>query len=109
MDLRGVDPENMKEFSEAVEEMEEEVTSEPEGSVLALTDARDMSYNREILGELKDLTSADEPYVRRSAVVGVEGLKKVGFNGVVRATGRDLKAFRSDELEEAKDWLVKGD
>ncbi|MFB6203459.1 MAG: hypothetical protein ABEK01_03115 [Candidatus Nanohaloarchaea archaeon] len=105
LDLSGASPEKMDEVREAADEMEESVRSEPEDSVLALTVVEDASYDSEMLGRIKELADNDRPYVKRSAVVGVEGLRKVALQGVIRYSGReDFEIF--DTEEEAKDWLA---
>jgi len=48
---------------------------------------------------------ANTPYIKCSAVYGVEGLKEVIFNGILSFTGRkNLVLFKT--LEEAKDFLA---
>ncbi|MFB6208201.1 MAG: hypothetical protein ABEJ69_02535 [Candidatus Nanohaloarchaea archaeon] len=105
LDLRGDGQSNEEEVLEAIDEMEDAVTSQPENSVLALTLVRDTSYNKEILKRLKSLTKANKPYIEKSAVVGVSGLQKVALSGVKKFSGREFEQF--DSVEEAKDYLVE--
>ena len=53
---------------------------------------------------MKDLTTHNKPYVKASAVVGVDGLKKVVFNAVQTVSGRHLSSFET--ADQAKAWLV---
>lgn len=105
LDLRGEGTENEGGIMDAVDAMEDSVTSQPENSVLALTLVEDMSYNKDILERLKNLTKANKPYVERSAVVGVEGLQSVALSGVKKFSGREFEQF--DSVEEAKEYLVE--
>lgn len=69
-----------------------------------LTDVRGVFATKEAMDELKGLAKKATPYVRKSAVVGVEGIKKVFLDAVRMVTGRQIKAFST--VEDAKEWLV---
>jgi hypothetical protein len=75
------------------------------GSALVLTNVENTQLTKETSALMKDLTTHNKPYVKASAVVGVEGLKQIVFNAVQAVSGRTLASF--DTLEHAKDWLVK--
>lgn len=77
----------------------------PHGSVLTLTDISDSNYDKSVTDALKELSKHNKPYVKAGAAVGVTGLKKVMFRGILAFSGRNnIKMF--DTVEEAKDWLV---
>lgn len=81
------------------------IAGEPPKSVLCLTDVTDLKTSPDITQMIKDYTKHNEPYIKSTAVVGVEGLKQVIFNGVLRFTGRRNMTAK-DTKEEAMDWLV---
>jgi hypothetical protein len=81
------------------------IRSQPEDSVLTLTDVTGARYNLEVIEKLKDFTKGNKAYVKASAVVGLDGLKKIVYNAVVRFSRRNLSVF--DDIQKAKDWLVE--
>lgn len=105
LDLKGDGPEDQEQVEEAIEEMKEEVASQPEDSVLALTLVEGLQYNKDIVERLKDLTDSNREHVRKSAIVGVGGLQKVALQGVKRFSGREFEQF--DDVESAKQYLVE--
>ncbi|MBN1591422.1 MAG: hypothetical protein JW888_18055 [Pirellulales bacterium] len=82
---------------------------EPEKSVLALTDIRGSIASRPVIAMFKRAATVTAKHVRKQAVVGVTGLKKVLFDAVVYVSRQPAKAFGDLEEEEAKDWLVEKD
>lgn len=80
------------------------IQKEPLNSVLFLIDVTEARYNPEIIEKLKRATKGNNPYVKKTAVVGVVGMKKILFNAIVLFSKRDIKLF--DTVEEAKNYLV---
>jgi hypothetical protein len=80
------------------------ILAQPLGSVLTLIDYTGMHYDIHGVEAQKNYSSAVAPYVRASAAVGIDGLKKVILRSVARITSRNIKLF--DDLESAKDWLA---
>ena len=78
------------------------------GSVLILSDVRDVSATRENIGMFIKSVQHTKRYLRKSAVIGIEfsGQRKVLFDAVMRITGGNMTLF--NDLEQAKDWLVEG-
>ena len=74
-------------------------------SVYSLASIEGMHFNNTIKDMFSELLKSNKAYVKASAIVGVTGLKQIVFNGIMRITGRDVKAFSSLEL--AKDWLAQ--
>ncbi|HRU39179.1 MAG TPA: hypothetical protein P5511_04820 [Candidatus Goldiibacteriota bacterium] len=93
------------EVSEAIEKTKQMTAKEPLSSVLGIVDVRGSPFNREISAALKDLAEHNKPYIKMSVVVGVEGIKKVIYQGVMKFTGRKNLILK-DTLEEAKDFLA---
>ena len=80
------------------------IATQPEQSLLTLTDVTDTRFSDEVTQELKLFTAHNRPYVRAAAVVGVTGLKRIIFEAVIVFSGRKLSTF--DTIEKAKQWLV---
>ena len=75
----------------------------PEKSVLVLANVEKIRFNKQIVQTFKDVTKLNAPYVRTTAVFGLEGFTKLLVNTVAKFSGREMKAF--DDLDKAKDWL----
>jgi len=81
------------------------ISEQPQNSILALVNVKGSNFNMEVTTALKDFVKANSPYIKYSAVYGVEGLKEVIFNSLLSFTGRkNLVLFKT--LEEAKDFLA---
>ena len=81
------------------------ISGQPQNSILALVNVKGSNFNLKVTTALKDFVKANTPYIKCSAVYGVEGLKEVIFNGILSFTGRkNLVLFKT--LEEAKDFLA---
>ena len=92
---------------EALNTMEEArkiIRAQPEATLLILTDVTGGQYNMDVIENLKEFTKGNTPYVRASAVVGLDGLKKAVYNMVVMFSKRKFPVFK-DALS-AKDWLI---
>lgn len=76
-----------------------------EGSVLCLVDIRDSVGSSEVVAIMKNSAKRTKPYIRKMAVVGVTGVKRILADAVVRFSGRDLVFF--DDMQSAQEWLVK--
>ncbi len=81
-----------------------ELTQQPAGSVLELVDVRGSIGSREAVALLKTSAARTRPHIRKTAVVGVEGVVKVLAQAVSRVSGLGLTLFATEEA--AKDWLV---
>jgi hypothetical protein len=87
-----------------MEEARKIIRAQPEATVLILTDVTEGQYNMDVIENLKEFTKGNTPYVRASAVVGLDGLKKAVYNMVVMFSKRKFPVFK-DALS-AKDWLI---
>ncbi len=106
-DILFVDLSNVQETEmaiEAAEEAEKIIAGQPPNSVLTLFDYTGMRYDMHGVEAQKNYSVAVKPYVRASAVVGIDGLKNVIVRSVIRLTGRNIKLFA--DLKSAKDWLA---
>jgi SpoIIAA-like len=95
--------------SEAVKaeliEVQKVVLSEPENSVLVLSDMRDTNVGSDLLPAMNAASTATKNHVRKTAVLGVLGMKRKLADLLTALTGQPLKYF--DDIEEAKNWLVE--
>lgn len=81
------------------------VMDQPKNSVLVLSDLRDTNIGSDLLPAMNAASNATKGYVRKTAVLGVTGMKRKLADLLTALTGQQLKYF--DELESAKNWLVE--
>jgi hypothetical protein len=88
----------------AIEEVKRVVAMHPKNSIRALTNVSNSHFDARVNQALREMTAANKPFVRRSAVVGVSGVQQMMLSGIRILTGRDIRGF--DDAEAARDWLV---
>ncbi|MBN1925502.1 MAG: hypothetical protein JW798_06690 [Prolixibacteraceae bacterium] len=74
-------------------------------SVLTLTNLTGMHFNNEVFNRFTAYVKVNAPYVKASAVVGMNGMMQIFYNSFTRITGRDVKAFSTEY--EAKKYLAE--
>lgn len=92
------------EFYRLVEQARVLITGEPYRSVLTVVDATGSVFDEGVLQTLKEFAKVNTPYIRKTAVVGITGLKEVGLLAVSRGLGRPLDTCGT--LPEALDLLA---
>ena len=93
-----------EQFEEMLEESGKMIRSEPLNSVLSLAaggPGTPIFTNRDIFVEY---LKKNMPYMKASAVSGLDRLKASIFLSVVAPSGRELMLFETEQ--EAKDWLI---
>jgi hypothetical protein len=93
-----------QEIQELISESAMFIRSQPRGSVLTFTNLSGMFFNNEVRDLFSNFLKGNKPYVKGGAVIGLNGLQQIVYNGLMKLTGRDIKSFSNDIS--AKDWLV---
>ncbi len=101
LDLSGA---NQDQILPLLKDAQEMIAKLPAKSALVLTNVKDTTYNSTISNAIKEFTNKNTPYVKASAVIGAEGLRKVLLQTVCMLTKREIHAF--DTQETAMDWLI---
>ncbi|MCK5241628.1 hypothetical protein KAR34_04180 [bacterium] len=101
-DLSGLLPEK---FINKMNKFENYITSQNDRQLLLLFDITNAHASPASILALKKNTVVTSPYIKKVAVVGVEGIQKILFKAVQKVAATCLEAF--DSLEEAKKWLVE--
>ena len=83
------------------------VSSHQPKSLRTLINVEGAEFSGEVLNILTELAAKNRPYVFRSAVIGVTGLRFFALKTIISATKRSLKLF--DTRLQALDWLAKDD
>lgn len=81
--------------------------TQSDDSVLLLVDVTGTIGNPEMVDYITESANKDKEKMKKTAVVGVSGYRRIFLRAVVRFTGMSVKDF--DDIEEAKDWLVQDD
>ena len=81
------------------------IRSKPHASVLAVTNIKNMYFNKTVASRFTKFVKENKPYMKKSAVFGMSGIARVVFNGVMKAAGRDIRSFETET--QAKDFLLK--
>lgn len=81
------------------------IEKEPPASILGLVDVSASRFDKGLADKLKVFSAHNKPYMKMSAVVGIEKVKKVIYLAVLVFTGRKNLILK-DTVEEAKDWLI---
>ena len=97
-----------KDVMKVMAEVQRIVTAQPRESTLTLGDLTGgAQFSRDAITRMKEVAVFDRPYVKRSAIVGAEGLPKVFYEALRTFSRREFPRFKT--REEALDWLVKED
>ncbi len=85
--------------------VQEVVLNEPENSVLVISDFTNTEIAGDLMGILNQASRATKPYVRKTAVLGVSGIKRTFGDLLSRITGQPLVYFTNES--DALEWLTK--
>ncbi len=96
------DVEAVKEELAAVQQV---VIQQPENSVLVLADFRNTQIDKGLMDMLVASSNLTKSHVKKTAVLGVVGTKRILGNILIQLTGQQLTFF--DDMDTAKDWLIK--
>jgi hypothetical protein len=94
-----------EELLDIIARVKVEIEKEPPGSVLAVCDVKGGRQNTEMNQTLKEFTKEIDPYVKMIAIVGLEGLQTIVFNGLLMFT-RTKKVTSKSSEQEAFDYLA---
>ena len=86
-------------------EVQEIVKAQPKNSVLVLTDMRDTNVGADLIPVMNAASAATKAYVKKTAVLGVTGVKRKLADLLTALTGQPLSYF--DDIDPAKFWLTQ--
>jgi hypothetical protein len=103
IDLKGLQPEGIISRVEGAKKI---ILASPPASVLLITDFRNMRYDHERTEYAKQVSKDIKPFVKKSALLGIEGLKKIILQSMIVFSGRtNMKPFL--EAKDALEWLIR--
>src|SRR5690242_3420349 len=96
---------NVEFIKDELQNVQEVVLSEPENSVLVISDFTNTEISGDLMGILNQASRATKLHVRKTAVLGVTGIKRTFGDLLSRITGQPLSYFSSET--DALEWLTK--
>jgi hypothetical protein len=97
-----------------LKDAQQKISKLPAKSALLMTDAAKESYNAETGAAIKEFAAKNTPFIKASAVVGVDGMKSVLQTAVAMQNRRDIAAFPNRErrwtgLSHSREfnWIVR--
>lgn len=102
-DFSGFDIGHSESVIPELEAVQSEVVKQPLNSVLVLADFRETAVGRDLLQTMIKSSNLTKAHVRKTAVLGITGTKRMMANVLMHITQQSLMMFE-DEAS-AKDWL----
>lgn len=81
------------------------ITKMPLKSVYSLVNLQGIEYTRELMAEIKATGTTNTPYVKATAICGLNPMASFLANSVIKMTKRNAKLFRNPD--EGKAWLYQ--
>ena len=100
-DYKNLDGE---EFVKIIKVLTEDLLGMGKKDLLLLLDLQGSYANKEIVNEFITAGKLSNPIVKKTAVLGITGVKKVFLNVVNKFTDVGANPFSTEE--EAKEWLI---
>lgn len=92
------------ELFRTMEEAKKNVHSQEKGTVLILSNVKDLHFNVDIIEAFKNMSLESKEYIKAVAIYGLSGLQKIALNAVTKFSKVDMSVFGNKE--EALDWLA---
>jgi hypothetical protein len=94
------------EYIEFVEVAKKCIAKYAECSVFTITNIRDVKFDTETKKIVAEWMEYNKPYVKRGAVIGFDGIKRIVVNAIFKMGGRKNMIFFPNR-EQAIEWLLK--
>jgi hypothetical protein len=97
---------NNSQFREFVEYAKGVIEQYPEdNSLFSITNIEGVMYDTETKTIIAEWMDFNRPYIRQGAVIGLDGIKRIMVNSILKMSGRNnMKFFRG--RDEAVKWLA---
>jgi hypothetical protein len=96
---------DMPDLERVAKRASELMSSEPPGSVLALTDVRDVPYVLRWVRRLGEIAISNAPRMRARALVGLPAAARPAMSQLAVLSGTNMQAF--EDIAPAMDWLAQ--
>ena len=104
--ILNIDFSNCKpeEALQVIDTVRKSILSEPENSVLTLTDLNNIRADEKVIKALKNLLIHNKSYVKKGALINIGKEHKNSYEEAMKTSGRHLVIF--DSRDNAVDWLL---
>ena len=92
-------------IQQAVSDAKPHIQGQPAKSVLCWVKTEGTKISTEISSLLKEFTLQNKPFIKMTAITGVEGVQKVVISAIIMFTKRDNLVVKNNR-EEALDFLA---
>ena len=91
--------EDAEELKAKIDEFISVIHDQPENSLLSISDVTGGHFDKKMKAMLKDFVKQNEPYIKMSVIIGLQGLQMVVYNAVLKATGRTNLVLKNSKEE----------
>jgi hypothetical protein len=96
---------NNVQFKEFIAYAKTVIRQYPEQSLFSITNVEGVIYDTETKNICAEWMDFNRPYIKMGAVIGLDGIKRIMVNSILKICGRkNMKFFRS--RDEAAQWLA---
>jgi hypothetical protein len=96
---------NSDELAAIIAKVSPVIEKEPADSINCLVSTKNGKFNPEMSKMLKNFTEHNKPYMKLTALIGIEGLQRIIYDSILLFTGRKNMIVKNSR-EEAMDWLA---
>lgn len=104
-DFSGHDQFNPVAVLQELAEVQAVVLQQPPNSLLVLADFRNTQIGKELMDMLTESSRLTQSHIKKTAVLGVTGPKRILAAMLASLTGQRLTMF--DQQSQALDWLIE--
>ena len=96
---------SLDEFSALIEQIKPVIAKHPENSVNTITNIDSSRFDTDIKDIFVTYMKHNKPYVKYGVVIGMDGIKKIMANAVIKICGRKNMSFTFTR-EQAIEWVL---
>ncbi len=93
-------------FAPVIQEAQRAICRQPLQSVRVVTVFEDVRFDRGTVKEMQQYASTVMPHLKKCALVGIDGMKKVVFGAIKPLFNVPFDLF--EDVESAKEWVAQG-
>jgi hypothetical protein len=93
-------------YAPVVQEAQDVLCRQPLRSVRVVTVFQDVTFDMGTVKEMQQYASTVMPHLKKCALVGIDGMKKVVFGGIKPLFTIPVELFK--DVEAARQWVAQG-
>ena len=92
-------------YHQQINKVENSIQSTTQKDILKLSIVNGTRKAHDVIEQLQVLTDKYDSLIKKEAVIGLKGLRKVLLKATGAISNKEIASF--DDIEQAKDWLVE--